>query len=107
MGDTDDELVTTTVGLRLIVSFDIGGNRRSESAMVDQYVHGRKVAVRLKHSMKRYFYPGLVSKPGVQELGQSVLMMREKDAEDFTSFLFRLKVPHRLWRVWLRPVDLL
>ncbi len=105
--DEDDELITTTVGLRVIVSYDVGGHRKTESTMVDQFVHGRKVVVRLKNSMKRYFYPGLVSRPGVQELGQSVLMMRERDAEEFGSYLYKLKVPCRMWRVWLRPIDLL
>ncbi len=102
----DERIETINVALRLVVSFDVSGHRPGVGVAINQYIHGRKVTIRSNGGRKRYFYEGLVSKPGVEKLGQSVLLMKEKDAEEFASFLWRLKVPCRQWRVWLRPVDL-
>ena len=105
-GPDEDDLRTIAVVLRVIVSYDVHGHRRGEAVAVDRCVHGREVAMRLKGRKRRYRYPGLVSRPGVEKLGQSVLLMKEEDSEDFASLLTRLRVPYRLKRVWLRPVDL-
>jgi len=40
-------------------------------------------------------------RPGVERLGQSVLMMRDRDAEDFIGLLSRLRVPYRRERIWV------
>ena len=105
-GCEEERLETIQVALRVIVSFDVDARRPGVGVTIDRYVHGRKVTVRLKDRKKSYFYPGLISRPGVEKLGQSVLLMKERDAEDFHALLARLKVPHRQKRVWLRPIDL-
>jgi hypothetical protein len=102
--DEKSEIVAVT--LRIIVSYDAGKGQRSEAVAVERFVHGRKVIASVGGGRKRYFYPGLVSRPGVDKLGQSVLMMREKDAEDFAAFLRRLRVHHTLRPVWVRAADL-
>ncbi len=65
-----------------------------------EHVFGRKVKVRTKKGNKVYRYEGLVVKPKVERLGQSVLIMSEKDAEDFHTFLVGLRVSHTRLLVW-------
>jgi len=50
---------------------------------------------------KRYRYTGLIAKPGVERLGQSVLMMCEAEAEEFTRFLAKLRVQYHRERIWV------
>ena len=54
-----------------------------------------------REGRKRYRYPGLIAKPGVEHLGQWVLMMREEEAETFTRFLAELRIPYRRERIWV------
>ncbi len=49
--------------------------------------------MRTKSGTKKYRYEGLIAKAAAERLGQSVLIMREKDAEDFLKFLHELRVP--------------
>jgi len=96
-----EHLETVTAAPRVLVSYDIQARRRSECSMVQQYVFGRTVVKTVDGRAKRYRYPGLVAKQGVERLGQSVLMMREEEAEAFTGFLARLRVSFRRERIWV------
>ncbi len=106
MGLDEDKFVKITAARRVIISYDVNRLRRSEASRVTRFVFGRKVNVRLKGRKKRYFYPGLVSRSGVEQFGQSVLIMREEDAEEFHSLLTKLNVPHRMMTVWLQALSL-
>jgi hypothetical protein len=103
MTGDEDEKSTIVAMPRIIVSYNVVRNRRGESSMVYQYVFGRKVTKKLSAGKRVYRYPGLVERPDVEALGQSVLMMKEKDAEDFHSFLWGLRVPHTMTKVWVEP----
>jgi len=92
--------------LRVIVSYDAGKHQRQEAVAIQRFVHGRSVTASVAGGRKRYFYPGIVSRPGVEKLGQSVLMMREKDAEDFATFLRRHRVQFETISVWIEEADL-
>ena len=96
-----EELETVTVARRVIVSYDVRKGRRTEASMIQQFVFGRDVWVKTKGGRKRYRYEGLVQRPGVERVGQSVLLLREKDAEDLTSYLSKLRVPYYRERVWV------
>lgn len=85
---------------RVIVSYDV--QRGRGGSIVYQFVHGRTVTVHAAGRLKRYRYPGLVDREGVIRLGQSVLMMREDDAEDLMSFLRKSNVSYTTERVWVR-----
>ena len=84
-----------------IISYDVTRRRASVAARVAEFVHGRKVRVPTKTGIKTYHYRGIVSKSSVERIGQSVLMMWEKDAEDFHRFLVGLDVPHSRLVVWV------
>jgi hypothetical protein len=99
----DEKTEKIAAVLRIIVSYDAGKWQRAEAVAIQRFVHGRKVTAKVDGRKKKYFYPGLTSRPDVDRLGQSVLMMREKDAEDFIAFLRRLSVQCDSRRVWIRP----
>lgn len=101
MRDGEEKPRTIAVLPRLIVSYNVERSKSSESCMVYQFVFGRKVAKKLASRKKTYRYPGLIDRPEVEPLGQSVLMMMEKDADEFTSFLWKLRVPYTVRRVWV------
>lgn len=90
-----------TVELRVIVSYNVDRRRASETSMVYQFVFGRKVTRKLASGRKVYRYPGLIDRTEAEALGQSVVMLREKDADEFTSFLWNLRVPCTARRVWV------
>ena len=100
--DQSDELETVTAAKRVIVSYDVRRTRRVECTLVSYFVFGRDVRVRTAKGLKRYHYTGLIARPGVERVGQSVFMMKEKDAEDFTHFLGKLRVPNMAEQVWVR-----
>ena len=102
MEDEGELVETVTAARKILVSYDANGRRRRECTLVNQFVFGRAVVVRLKERRKRYEYPGLISRKGVERLGQSVFIMRKKDAEDFTHLLRKLRVPFREEVVWVR-----
>jgi len=110
MGDDmkpeEDKLKTKRAALRIIISYDAGKHQRQESVAISHFVYGRSVTVRVAGGKKKYFYPGLASRLGVEKLGQSVLMMREKDAEDFAAFLRRHRVRFDRICVWIEEADL-
>ena len=102
MDDEDDDIRETIQALRrILVSYDIQHRRRAECTLVNRYVFGHAVTKRVAGKEKRYRYKGLVHRPGVERLGQSVLMMRDRDAEDFIGLLSRLRVPYRRERIWV------
>lgn len=100
--DEKEDLETLTAAKRVIVSWDIDRRRRTECTLVNRFIFGREVTVRLKTGRKRYRYQGLVMRPWVERIAQSALMMREKDAEDLVSFLHRLRVPCTRFEAWIR-----
>ena len=101
--DETEQLETVSeVARRVIVSFDVRRRRRTECTLVTRFVFGRRERVRTPQGTRVYRYPGLIARPGVERLGQSVLLMREDDAEDFTGFLSRLHVPHSAETVWIK-----
>ncbi len=85
---------------RVIVSYDV--QRGRGGSLVYQFVQGRTVTVHAAGRKRRYRYAGLVGRDGVIRLGQSVLMMKEDDAEDLMSFLRRSNVSYTTERVWVR-----
>lgn len=97
----EDVFITKSVALRVVVSYDAGKRQRVEATAIHRFIHGRKVAMKVGGRRKRYCYPGLAARRGVEIIGQSVLLMREKEAEDFAAFLHRLRVPFTTKRVWV------
>lgn len=102
-----EEPVIIAVILRVIISYDVNKHQRAESVTIHRFVHGREVTAQVGGRKKRYFYSGLTSKPGVDKIGQSVLQMKENDADEFAAFLRSLHVPFTIRRVWVRPIDML
>ncbi len=100
--DEDDEEMPETVEAyrRVVISYDVSRRRHSVAVRVGEHVFGRKVKVRTRRGVKTYRYPGLISRRGAERMGQSVLILREKDAEDFHKFLTELRVPHSSRLVW-------
>ncbi len=97
----EEDIETVRASPRLIVSYNVRSGQQMENSMIHQYVFGRSVTVGLANGgKKKYRYQGLLERTDAEYVGQSVLMMREKDADDFKAFLHRLKVPYTLWRVW-------
>jgi hypothetical protein len=103
MREQEDEETTVVAVPRTIVSYNVSRGRRGASSIVYQYVFGRKVSKKTKTGKRVYRYPGLVNRAGVEVIGQSVLMMKEKDAEDVHSFLWSKRVSHTMTRVWVEP----
>jgi hypothetical protein len=99
--EEDDVRETVTALRRILVSYDIHHRRRVECSLVNRYVFGHEVTRRVGGKPKRYRYMGLVHKPGVERVGQSVLRMRDKEAEDFCGHLAKLRVPYRRERIWV------
>ena len=103
MNEPYDEKSTIVAVPRIIVSYNVPRGGHGMSSIVYQFVFGRKVTKKLKARKRVYRYSGLVERPGVEAIGQSVLMMREKDAEDFHAFLWSHHVSHTMMKVWIEP----
>ena len=99
--EPEDIRETVTALRRVLVSFDVSRRRRTECTLVSRFIFGQEVTMRVGGREKRYRYPGLVHRPGVERLGQSVLLLREKDGEDLTRRLAELRVPYRREQVWV------
>jgi hypothetical protein len=102
MEDEGELVETVTAARKVLVSYDVNDRWRRECMQVGHFVFGRAVTVRLKGRRKRYIYPGLIARKGIERLGQSVFIMRKKDAEDLTHLLKKLRVPFREEVVWVR-----
>ena len=97
----DENLETVTAARRVIISYDVKSRRRTEASLVQQYVFGREVLARTKGGVKRYRYEGLIHRPAVERLGQSVLMMKVAEAEAFAAYLSKLRVPYLEEQIWV------
>jgi len=97
----NETLETVTAAPRILVSYDAAARRRTACSLIHQFLFGRHVTVTTKGGEKRYKYEGLIHRPGVERLGQSVWMMREDEAEELTRLLGRLGVPYRRERIWV------
>ena len=102
MAETGVDVKETVTALRrVLVSFDVSGRRRTECTLVNRFIFGRDVVRRVGGKVKTYRYPGLIHRPGVERLGQSVLLLREDDAGEFVHILGELRVPYRRERIWV------
>ncbi len=101
--DDDGEHLLENVSLYrwVIVSYDVTRRKRSVAVRVAEYVYGKKITVQTKRGPKTYRYQGIITKRSVERIGQSVLMMWEKDAEDFHKYLTGLGIPHTRLVVYL------
>src|SRR6266480_2914088 len=82
---------------RFLLSYDVPGGARSIAARVCQIVFGRK---RIVHGRARD-EPGFIHRNGVTWIGQSVLVMSSRDAEELATRLRSLGV-----RVAMAPVTI-
>ncbi len=80
----------------LLLSYDVSGSARSTAARVCQIVFGRN---RLGTDGKRHEEPGFVHRPGVVWVGQSVLLLPDRDATELAAKLRRLGVRVAVGRV--------
>ena len=87
-------------GDRILVSYDVSGSARGVAARVCQIIFGRH---RISESADRIRYQekGFIHRPGVVWIGQSVLVMPPREAEELTSRLRRLGV-----RVAIGPISI-
>ena len=102
MEENEGEVIETVRAARkYLISYDAVKRKRRECTRLNHFVFGRADVKLIKGRKKRYEYLDLVSRPGVDRIGQSVLIMRQKDAEDLTSLLRKLGIPHREETVWV------
>ena len=101
MAESEEERPeTVTRYRRILVSFDASERRHYAAARIAHRLFGRAVKIQTRRGVKTYRYEGLTAKCGVQRIGQSVLLMPEKEAEDLHRFLTELRVPRTLQVVW-------
>lgn len=74
---------------RVLVSYDVSGEARSNAARVCQIVFGR---MRVARGQRIREEPGFIHRPGVVWIGQSVLAMPPRDAEELRHKLGALGV---------------
>jgi hypothetical protein len=75
-------------GERVLLSYDVSGHARSAAARVCQIVFGR---IRRGSPGPRH-EEGFIHRPGVVWIGQSVLVLPPRDAEELAQQLRRLGV---------------
>lgn len=87
-------------GDRVLLSYDVSGSARAIAARVCQIIFGRR---RISEGPRRarYLEEGVIHRPGVVWIGQSVLVMPPEDAHELTDRLHRLGV-----RVATSPVSI-
>ncbi len=66
-----------------IVSYDVSGQDNSTAVAVAHFVFGRTD----RGGAKEYRYPGLIEKPGVVWLGQSVFLLTPERSIELRAFL--------------------
>jgi hypothetical protein len=91
-------------GERVLVSYDVDGSARSVAARVCQIVFGRSATCRPASGERRA--EGFIWRPGVVWIGQSVLVMPPRDAEELATSLRRLGVRVAEARVSIGRSDL-
>ncbi len=79
-----------------LLSYDVSGKARSTAARVCQIVFGRS---RISADGERREQEGFVHRPGVVWVGQSVLLLPERDAAELTQKLRRLGVRVAVGRI--------
>lgn len=82
----------------VLLSYDVSGGARSTAARVCQIVFGRS---RRATDGTRHEEEGFVHRPGVVWIGQSVLLLPDRDAMELAARLRRLRV-----RVAMGPVSM-
>jgi len=70
-----------------IVSYDVPGQRNAIAVAVSHFVFGRTDRARVNGGYKEYRYPGLIEKPGVVWMGQSVFLLTRERSEELRTFL--------------------
>ncbi len=80
----------------MLLSYDVAGSARSTAARVCQIVFGR---TRTAADGTCHEEEGFVHRPGVVWIGQSVLLLPDRDAQELASRLRRLGVRVALGRV--------
>ncbi len=83
-----------------LLSYDVPGNARSTAARVCQIVFGRS---RTSTDGERREQEGFVHRPGVVWVGQSVLLLPERDAAELAAKLRRLGVHVAVGRITATP----
>ncbi len=79
-----------------LLSYDVSGSARATAARVCQIIFGR---TRLGRDGTRREEAGFVHRPGVVWVGQSVLLLPERDATELAERLRRLGVRVAVGRV--------
>ncbi len=77
-----------------IVSYDVSGHHNAKAVAVAHYVFGRRERVRSNGATKEYAYSGLIDRPGVVWLGQSVFLLTPERARELREFLSRKGVSY-------------
>ena len=77
-------------GERVLISYDVSGAARSVAVRVCQIVFGRSASHRPPPHERRA--EGFIWRPGVVWIGQSVLVLPPRDAEELAGKLRRLGV---------------
>ncbi|SRR6266508_3944926 len=89
---------------RVLVSYDVAGEARSKAARVCQIVFGR---IRMLDEGRRtHEEKGFIHRPGVVWVGQSVLAMPPRDAEELRARLGALGVQVAAVRIVVSPAAL-
>ena len=70
-----------------IVSYDVAGRDNSTAVAISHYVFGRTDRARVNGGYKEYRYPGLIERPGVVWLGQSVFLLTSERSLELRGFL--------------------
>jgi len=84
-----------------IVSYDVPGDNNATAVAVSHFVFGRTDRVRVNGGQKEYHYPGLIERPGVVWMGQSVFLLSPERSEEMRGFLERRGVAYG--RIVVRP----
>ncbi|MFQ5837509.1 MAG: hypothetical protein ACE5HJ_01835 [Thermoplasmata archaeon] len=78
---------------KLLVSYDVARARTRTRGKVHRKVFGSESRKAVNGRVKTYRYEGLISRPGVDYVGQSVLLMPETLGKELLRFLRHLEVP--------------
>lgn len=70
-----------------IVSYDVACQDNSTAVAISHFVFGRTDRARVNGGYKEYRYPGLIEKPGVVWLGQSVFLLTPERSVELRAFL--------------------
>lgn len=82
-----------------IVSYDVAGHDNVTAVAVSRFIFGSTARPRANGTTKEYRYPGLIAKPGVVWLGQSVFLLQPERARELRVFLEAKGVAYGTLRV--------